>query len=40
MYHDLAVVIQNTDIYGAGMQIDAAVTLVLLGVKSHEVSSS
>jgi hypothetical protein len=40
MYHDLAVVIQNTDIHGAGMQIDAAVTLVLLGVKSPEVSSS
>jgi hypothetical protein len=40
MHHDLPVVIQNTDIHGAGMQIDAAVTLVLLGVKSHEVSSS
>jgi hypothetical protein len=40
MHHDLAVMVQNADIHGAGMPIDAAVTLVLGGVKSPEVSSS
>ena len=40
MHHDLAVVVQNTDIHGPGMQIDAAVKLVLYDVESPEVSSS
>ena len=38
--HDLALLIQDTDIHGAGMQVDAAVKWVLFGVESHEVSSS
>ena len=37
---DLAVLVQDTDVHGAGMQVDAAVKLVLFGVESHEVSSS
>jgi hypothetical protein len=37
---DVAGLIQDADIHGAGMQIDATVKLVLLGVASPEVSSS
>ena len=37
---DLAVLVQDTDVHGAGMQVDATVKLVLFGVESHEVSSS
>jgi hypothetical protein len=33
-------VVENTDVHGAGMQVDAAVKLMLLGVEAHEVSSS
>ena len=40
MHLDHAVVVQNTDRYGPGMQIDAAVKLVLVGIESPEVSSS
>jgi hypothetical protein len=40
MQQDLAVLVEDTDIHGAGMQIDAAVKLVLFGVESPEVSSS
>jgi hypothetical protein len=38
--HDLARLIQDAEVHGAGGQIDPAVKLVLLGVESHEVSSS
>lgn len=31
--------IQDTDVHGSGVQIDAAIILVLLGVESHRVSS-
>src|SRR5262249_52561547 len=31
---------QDTDVHGAGMQIDTAVKWVLLRIESHEVSSS
>ena len=37
---DLAILVQDADVHAAGMQIDATVKLVLLGVESHEVSSS
>src|SRR5207244_10902230 len=40
MHYDLAVLTQDTDVHGAGMQIDAAVKWVLLGVEAHAVSSS
>ena len=40
VHQDLAVLVQDTDVHGAGMQVDAAVKLVLFGVESHEVSSS
>ena len=30
---------QDTDIHGAGMQVDTAVKWMLMGVESHEVSS-
>jgi hypothetical protein len=36
---DFSLLTQDADIHGAGMQVDAAVKLVLIGVKSHEVSS-
>jgi hypothetical protein len=32
--------VQDADRHGAGMQVDAAVILVLFGVESPEVSSS
>jgi hypothetical protein len=32
--------VQDAEVHGAGVQVDATVKLVLLGVKSHEVSSS
>ena len=38
--HYLAVLTQDTDIHGAGMQVDTTIKLMLLGVKSPEVSSS
>jgi hypothetical protein len=40
MHQDLTVVVENTDVHGAGMEVDATVKLVLLGVEAHEVSSS
>jgi hypothetical protein len=38
--HDLPVLIQDADLHGPGMQVDATVKFVLLRVKAHEVSSS
>jgi hypothetical protein len=35
-----SLVAQDADIHGAGMQVDTTVKLVLVGVESHEVSSS
>jgi hypothetical protein len=40
MPQDLAVVVEHTDVHGAGMEVDAAVKWMLLGVEAHEVSSS
>jgi hypothetical protein len=37
--HRLALLIEDADVQGAGMSVDAAVKWVLLGVESHEVSS-
>src|SRR5262249_14699910 len=37
---NLAILVQDVEVHSAGMQIDAAVKLMLLGVESHEVSSS
>jgi hypothetical protein len=37
---NLPSLVQDADIHATGMQIDAAVKLVWLGVESHEVSSS
>jgi hypothetical protein len=36
----LARLVQDAEGHGAGMQIDAPLTLVRLSVESHEVSSS
>jgi len=36
---DVTLVAQDTDIQGAGMQVDPAVKWMLMGVGSHEVSS-
>jgi hypothetical protein len=36
----LALLVQDTDVHGPGMQINATVKVMLFGVKSHEVSSS
>jgi hypothetical protein len=38
--HDLPVLVEDADIHGAGMQVDATVKWVWLRVKAHEVSSS
>jgi hypothetical protein len=37
MHQDLAVVVENTDVHGAGMQVNAAVKLMLLGVEAQEI---
>jgi len=37
---DLSVLLQDAEVHGAGMQVDAARKLVRFGVESHEVSSS
>ena len=37
---DLPILVQDAEVHGAGMQVDATVKLVLLGVESPEVSSS
>src|SRR5262249_42354304 len=36
--HDVSVVAHKTDVHTAGVQVDATVKWVLLGVESHEVS--
>src|SRR5438093_11691617 len=40
MQQDLAVLVEDTHVHAASMQINAAIRFVLLGVESHEVSSS
>jgi hypothetical protein len=37
---NLSILVYDTEVHGAGMQIDAAVILVRRGVESPEVSSS
>jgi hypothetical protein len=37
---DLTILVQDAEIHAAGVEIDATLKLVLLGVESHEVSSS
>ena len=37
---DIPLLVHDTDIHAAGMQVDTAVKLVRLGVEAHEVSSS
>jgi len=36
---EFTIVAQDTDIHGAGMQVDTAVKWMRMGVESHEVSS-
>jgi hypothetical protein len=38
--HDLPILIQDAEVHGASVQVDATIKFVLLGVESHEVSSS
>jgi hypothetical protein len=40
MQKDLSILIQDADLHGPGMQVNATVEFVLFGVESHEVSSS
>ena len=40
MQQDLAILVEDADIHGPGVHVDAAVKLMLLGGESHEVSSS
>src|SRR5262252_9692208 len=40
MQQALAMVVQNTDVHGAGMQLNATINWVLFRVASPEVSSS
>jgi len=40
MQRDLSILIQEADVQGLGMQVNATVEFVLFGVESHEVSSS
>jgi hypothetical protein len=38
--HDLTVLVEDADIHGPGVQVDATVKLMWLGVEAYEVSSS
>jgi hypothetical protein len=38
--HDLALLVQDTDVHAAGVEVDATIRLMRLGVQSPEVSSS
>ena len=40
MQHHLAVLTQDTDVHGAGMQVDTTVQWTVLSVEAHEGSSS
>ena len=40
MHDDLTIVVQDADVHGAGMPVDATIKLVRRGVASPEVSSS
>jgi hypothetical protein len=40
VHDNLAALVEDPDVQGTSMQIDAAIELVLFGVESHEVSSS
>jgi hypothetical protein len=40
MQKDLSVLMQDAEVHGAGMRVDATVEVVLLGVEAPEVSSS
>jgi hypothetical protein len=37
---DLAILVEDADVHGPGVQVDATVKLMWLGVESPEVSSS
>lgn len=39
MQHRVSCLIQDADVHGSGVQIDAAIVFVLLGIESHRVSS-
>ena len=36
MQQDLSGLVQDAEVHGAGVEVDAAVVLVLLGVESHK----
>ena len=40
VHQNLPILVQDTEVHGAGVQVDATIKLVLFGVESHEVSSS
>src|SRR5215831_15203488 len=40
VHQDLSIPVHDAEVHGASVQVDAIIKLVLLGVKSHEVSSS
>ena len=40
VHKDFPILVQDAEVHGTGMQINAAVELVLLRIEAHEVSSS
>jgi hypothetical protein len=40
VHQHLPIPVEETEVHGAGMQVDATITLVLFGVASPEISSS
>jgi len=40
VHQRLAISAEDTEVHGAGVQVDTTIKVVLVGVKSHEVSSS
>jgi hypothetical protein len=40
MHYNVTILVQEAKVQAPGVQVDATIKLVLLGVESHEVSSS
>jgi hypothetical protein len=40
MHHNVTILVQDANVHAPGVQVDATIKLVRLGVESHKVSSS
>jgi hypothetical protein len=37
MHHDVTILVQDANVHAPGVQVDATIILVLMGVESHEI---